>query len=883
MPAARQVSSSASMVLALRNSAALPIGHHGRARPPQERVAIAGAAGASAGAPAFATDLATGTATSSSRSRSGGGRRRVLPSPPSCWTERQQFGSPAMASSTQSFLVKAAVVSTIGLSCCQRLARCRAASSAASRRRCVATATPPPPPAAVAPEVAAEEGGEEVSAAEAQALLPGLRLWEDFISTEEEEELVKWLDSCNPPWKHEQFGVPTLYWSKEFGWRSTVQPRAARRPAAEAGEEEMPQSGILATLAARFQEREAPWCKELRGFDPNNANVNDYHRKEGHRLHMHWDDRGIFEDRLLSLSLLGDATMSFADSGRSNLRGGPESGLDKDGRRSACLRVRLPRRSLLLLRGAARYEWQHGIPEPTDFAADRRIAVIFRRVTKSTMRAFDKKVREDAAQADASVGERAASTLAAAREVATSAHSSTPPLEAVQRPQQIDAAIIFSTNWPDPEMSAAGRVTCGRIEALKEQLGVKTVAFASAAKAGTAMGRLAAASGVKCFRVAANDETSILKALDETKPQLIIFDGFNAEERYGHYVRAALPDAMRVLDMQDFHALRLGREALVAAGAGAAEVTAYRPDGSSEELLRELGAIHRCDGTLAISQDEASLLVEDYQIPPAKVLAAPLAYEPLSAYAQATLPSFAERSDVMFIGNWRHKPNQDCAQYLTQKVWPRVHELLPDVELNVYGSHPKPEDMALTNADVGAFVRGYCKSVEKTMSKHRLLVAPLRYGAGVKGKLTDSMRYGLVTVTTAVATEGLGGVEGYPGIVVSSCADDDEDAHASAFAEAIVQAYQDQERWEALQNRGLEFVDEHLSSKSVGAKLAAFLQEKWQSLPEARNKDYFGQMLWQNSLRSTQWMAKYIETKEELRQLKARRSQSEDNASAGAS
>eukprot|EP00929_Paragymnodinium_shiwhaense_P053637 TRINITY_DN26863_c0_g1_i4.p1 TRINITY_DN26863_c0_g1~~TRINITY_DN26863_c0_g1_i4.p1 ORF type:complete len:213 (-),score=44.30 TRINITY_DN26863_c0_g1_i4:316-954(-) len=165
----------------------------------------------------------------------------------------------------------------------------------------------------------------------------------------------------------------------------------------------------------------------------------------------------------------------------------------------------------------------------------------------------------------------------------------------------------------------------------------------------------------------------------------------------------------------------------------------------------------------------------------------------------------------------------------------------------------------------------------------RLLVAPLRYGAGVKGKLTDSMRYGLVTVTTAVATEGLGGVEGYPGIVVSSCADDDEDAHASAFAEAIVQAYQDQERWEALQNRGLEFVDEHLSSKSVGAKLAAFLQEKWQSLPEARNKDYFGQMLWQNSLRSTQWMAKYIETKEELRQLKARRSQSEDNASAGAS
>merc|ERR1711920_1090340 len=111
----------------------------------------------------------------------------------------------------------------------------------------------------------------------------------------------------------------------------------------------------------------------------------------------------------------------------------------------------------------------------------------------------------------------------------------------------------------------------------------------------------------------------------------------------------------------------------------------------------------------------------------------------------------------MFIGNWRHKPNRDCARFLAQEVWPKVRQQMPELELKIYGSNPTPEDMAFTDKSNGVTVCGFCKDVGSAMRAHRLLVAPLRYGAGVKGKLTDAMRFGLVSVTTVIGAEGLGG------------------------------------------------------------------------------------------------------------------------------
>lgn len=145
------------------------------------------------------------------------------------------------------------------------------------------------------------------------------------------------------------------------------------------------------------------------------------------------------------------------------------------------------------------------------------------------------------------------------------------------------------------------------------------VSFACASRPGSSQGRIAA-TGVECFRVVLNDDASVLAALEAARqPSVVVFDGYNAEERFSRVVRSALPGALRVLDMQDFHALRTGREALLLEGASSQDIAAYRPSATEESLQRELASILRCDATLAISEFERSLLVDKYGVPGYKV------------------------------------------------------------------------------------------------------------------------------------------------------------------------------------------------------------------------------------------------------------------------
>ncbi|CAE7449890.1 unnamed protein product [Symbiodinium pilosum] len=453
---------------------------------------------------------------------------------------------------------------------------------------------------------------------------------------------------------------------------------------------------------------------------------------------------------------MGDCVMTFQIGGTSNLS---KASAGNEGA-APSVRVAIPPRSLLVLRGAARYTWQHGIPEPDDFLSDRRLAIIFRRV----------------------------------KGVPDIAMASTPDVD-------------------DSE----------RVETSK---------------------------GIK-----ANDEASVFSALEAAgNPQLVLFDGFNAEERFGHYVREKLPDAMRILDMQDFHALRLGRERLIAEDASAGAVASYLPTAFDEDLQRELAAVHRCDVTLAISEHEKELLVDTYGLPSWKVVAAPFGFD----CSSEELPSYEERRGAMFIGNWRHRPNRDCAKWLIEKVWPAVRQRLPKLKLSVYGANQTPEDAALTQENVGAYVRGYCRSVEKAMQQHRLLVAPLRYGAGVKGKVLEAMQHGLVVVTTPVGVEGIAPPDEFPGYVVETGAEDPE-----AFADAIAEALRDPSEWEVRQRRASALLAESFDATRLEEELRDYLRERWQRLAADRQRDFVGQMLWHSSLRSTQLMAKYIAAKEQ--------------------
>ncbi|CAE7353080.1 ALKBH8 [Symbiodinium natans] len=606
-----------------------------------------------------------------------------------------------------------------------------------------------------------------VSVEEAVKQVKGFHLFPEFLTEEEGHELAEFLDNGDPEWRQEQFGVPTLYRVKHFGVLGSLRPRVVRLPDPKLGEVDLPSDGILGQVSQRLSQPGLPWSRCLKGFVANEANVNDYSR-DGSRLLLHWDDRGLYEECVCSVTVMGECMMTFQLGGRSNLSSSSSS---SETQGVAPLRVAIPARSLLVLRGAARYEWQHGIPEPEDFLSKRRVAIIFRRV-KGTPRS------------SATSGNLARS-------------------EACRRPNAPRRAMVISTNWPDPDVSAAGRVTSGRLRLLRSFCSLESgnaVSFASAARPGSAQGKLSAANDVQCFRIKTNDEASVVAALESAgNPELVLFDGFNAEERFGHYVRDKLPDSMRILDMQDFHALRLGRERLIEDAADASTVVSYRPTAFDDDLQRELASIHRCDATLAISEDERKLLVDTYGVPGWKVFAAPFGFARSGA-----LPGYEDRQGAMFIGNWRHRPNRDCAKWLIQEVWPLVRQRFPDLELSVYGANQTPDDAALTQESLGAYVRGYCRSVQKAMRQHRLLVAPLRYGAGVKGKVLEAMQHGLVVVTTPVGVEGIASPESFPGYVVQTGGED-----AGAFAEGIAEALRDPCRWQEQQQRATELLIEH--------------------------------------------------------------------------
>mmetsp|Transcript_66161 Transcript_66161/g.215235 ORF Transcript_66161/g.215235 Transcript_66161/m.215235 type:complete len:705 (+) Transcript_66161:80-2194(+) len=681
--------------------------------------------------------------------------------------------------------------------------------------------------------------------------VPGLQLFPDFVREDEEAGLVDWLDAVTPPWRNQQAGVQTKYYSKQFGIVPTLQPRSTRPPDPSLGEAQFPTDGPFGALAERFKEQGAPWASALRGFQPNEANTNDYRREEGHFLAMHWDDRKFYSGPICVVSLLAGATMTFRLGGHhSNFRriagdgvdsgyGGGTAAVEAGGAAEGAkgkveervVRVELPRRSLMVQTGAARFEWQHGIPDPHDFAGPRRIGVIVRHAAicpSKPLRATRAPVSTVAAAVLAAdqAGEGVVTNGGGSAPTPSSSSSSAAPGGGQRSPF---SALILSSQWPDPNVSGSGLVMQGRLRALGDSgLGLR-VTLASEGEPGTAMDRAEREFGVRCARLTANDEVAIREILESAAPDIVIFDGFNVEERYSHFVNQFVLGAMRVLDLQDFNTLRFGRETMDEKGVDVRQMGAFRPDSGIEDLCRELTAMHRNDCTLATSEAERRLLVDNYNVPAAKVVVAPWGYPPLEGKS-AKIPGFAVRTGAMFIADWRHRPNRDAAKWLVEEVWPRVHKQLPEVELTVFGANPSLADTAMSRPDINAVVAGTCGSVEKAMRQHRLLVAPLRYGAGMKGKVIDAFRHGLVPVTTEVGAEGLLDIDAdgaFPGIWA--------EADAENFAAACVQAYEDEVVWGRHQAHGSRFVARTFDLEANGKALAAALLARWQALEDARS------------------------------------------------
>ncbi|MGH8077083.1 MAG: glycosyltransferase [Lysobacter sp.] len=262
-----------------------------------------------------------------------------------------------------------------------------------------------------------------------------------------------------------------------------------------------------------------------------------------------------------------------------------------------------------------------------------------------------------------------------------------------------------------------------------------------------------------------------------------------------HYVMRELLPLLRkhasqariVFDTVDLHYLRERRGAEVSGDA-----SQLRSAGRTRAL--ELDLVNRVDATLVVSEAERALLADD--APRAKV-------DILSNLHQlaGTGLAFDQRHDLVFVGGFRHPPNVDAVQWFVTDVFPRIRSQLPQVRFHCIGSDV-PAAIAALAREPGVEIHGYVADLTPYMDGARIAVAPLRYGAGVKGKINLSMAHGQPVVATVCAIEGMHLHDGDNVLV----ADD-----AAAFADAVVRLYHDATLWQRLADNGRINLQQHFS------------------------------------------------------------------------
>ena len=267
-------------------------------------------------------------------------------------------------------------------------------------------------------------------------------------------------------------------------------------------------------------------------------------------------------------------------------------------------------------------------------------------------------------------------------------------------------------------------------------------------------------------------------------------------ERFLPSLRRYCPDTWCIFDTVDLHHLREHRQSEIEGD--------RRLRASALELRqREHQLVRETDATVVVSPVERDILLRE--VPDARISVVPNIHS-----IAPPGPPFEERSGLVFVAGFEHAPNIDAAVWLVDSIMPAVWRQLPEVALHLVGSHPPTEIQELASPRV--HVTGWVPEIEPYLTRSRLSVAPLRFGAGVKGKITQSMAVGLPAVATSLAAEGMP-IEHERDILIADRAVD--------LADTIVHAYRDRELWARLSAAGRENAGRNFSfgaaRRSVGA------------------------------------------------------------------
>jgi len=409
---------------------------------------------------------------------------------------------------------------------------------------------------------------------------------------------------------------------------------------------------------------------------------------------------------------------------------------------------------------------------------------------------------------------------------------------------QIQKLLIIGTVWPEPNSSAAGGRMLQLIT-LFQNRGLEIV-FASPAMDSDFMFDLTSLNVDKKSIVLNCSSFDVF--VKELNPTIVLFDRFMMEEQFGWRVAENCPDALRILDTEDLHCLRLARQ----------KAFKEKREFKLEDLLkediakREIASILRSDLSLIISEFEMDVLKTTFKIDEKLLYYLPFLLEPISKATFKKFPFFENRKNFIFIGNFLHEPNWNAVQYLKETIWPLLRQQLPEVELHIYGAYPSQKVMQLHQPKEGFYIKGRAIDANEVVQNARLVLAPLRFGAGIKGKLIEAMQCGTPSITTTIGAESMHGH-----LPWSGCVTDD----IQEFTNVATQLYQDEKLWHKAQENGISIINQRYSwdlfEKDFTSKIDFLLSH----LTQHRLDNFLGSLLQHHTLNSTKYMSRWIEAK----------------------
>lgn len=369
---------------------------------------------------------------------------------------------------------------------------------------------------------------------------------------------------------------------------------------------------------------------------------------------------------------------------------------------------------------------------------------------------------------------------------------------------------------------------------------------------------------IKEFPIELNN-ASFNEFIQKINPDFVVYDRFVSEEQFGWRVSQECPNAIQILDTEDLHFLRSAREK---AYKKKNEINLY-----NEITIREIASILRCDLSLIISEFEMNLLQNEFNISSELIHYLPFLenvchseergissleneISPLHCVSvemtkKFKLKSFQERKDFVFIGNFIHEPNWQTVLHLKKNIWPKIKAKLPEAKLNIYGAYPTQKVWDLHNEKEGFLVHGKAENALEVAGNARILLAPIPFGAGQKGKFIDAMQAG-----TPIATNSIGAESMFDNLI-SGISEDNE----NEFVDKTIELYKNENIWLNAQEIGFKILNEKFNKDDFEGKFHERILDLELNLNEFRKRNFIGKILKHNSANALKYMSLWIEEK----------------------